>query len=61
MGQTNTGPFLNDPSAIEFTPDYWLLAVPARAQVNAALAPLQPQLQQQRAQNDAIRLQIRAG
>jgi hypothetical protein len=40
-------------------PDPKLLALQARAQVDAALAAHQAQLQQQKAQNDAIHLQVK--
>jgi len=47
---------LNQPG--EAVSDSKLLAVQARAQVDAVLAAHQAQLQQQRAQNDAIHLQV---
>src|ERR1700761_7532519 len=74
MGHKNPNAFFNDPTAInpqtgqllnpppappQPPPDPKLLAVQARAQVDAAIASHQAQLQQQKAQNDAIHLQVK--
>ena len=74
MGHKNPDAFFNDPAAINPQtgqllhpppvppsppPDPKLLAVQARAQVDAAIASHQAQLQQQKAQNDAIHLQVK--
>jgi len=74
MGHRNPDQFFNDPTAVnpqtgqllhpppapsQPPPDPKLLAVQARAQVDAALAAHQAQLQQQKAQNDAIHLQVK--
>ena len=74
MGHRNPDQFFNDPTAVnpqtgqllhpppapsQPPPDPKLLAVQARVQVDAALAAHQAQLQQQKAQNDAIHLQVK--
>ena len=74
MGHRNPDQFFNDPTAVnpqtgqllhpppappQPPPDPKLLAVQARAQVDAALAAHQAKLQQQKAQNDAIHLQVK--
>jgi hypothetical protein len=74
MGHRNPDQFFNDPTAVnpqtgqllhpppappQPPPDPKLLAVQARAQVDAALAAHQAQLQRQKAQNDAIHLQVK--
>jgi hypothetical protein len=74
MGNKNAAPFFNDPAAINPQtgqllhpppmppappPDPKLLAVQAKAQTDAAIAAHQAQLQQQKAQNDAIHLQVK--
>src|SRR5262245_35743028 len=74
MGHKNPDPFFNDPAAThpqtgqllhpppappQPPPDPKLLAIQARAQVDAAIAARQAQLQQQKAQNDAIHLQVK--
>src|SRR5262249_5126677 len=74
MGHKNADPFFKDPTAINPQtgqllnppaappsppPDPKLLAVQARAQTDAAIASHQAQLQQQKAQNDAIHLQVK--
>lgn len=74
MGHRNPDQFFNDPMAVnpqtgqllhpppaplQAPPDPRLLALQARAQADAALAAQQAQLQQQKAQNDAIHLQVK--
>lgn len=74
MGHRNPDQFFNDPTAVnpqtgqllhpppapsQPPPDPKLLVVQARAQVDAALAAHQAQLQQQKAQNDAIHVQVK--
>jgi hypothetical protein len=74
MGHKNPDAFFNDPAAINPQtgqllhpppmppsppPDPKLLAMQARAQVDAAMSAHQAQLQQQKAQNDAIHLQVK--
>jgi hypothetical protein len=74
MGHRNPDQFFNDPTAVnpqtgqllhpppappQPAPDPKLLAVQARAQVDAALSAHQAQLQQQKAQNDAVHLQLK--
>ncbi|WP_244637380.1 portal protein [Bradyrhizobium symbiodeficiens] len=75
MGHRNPDQFFNDPMAVnpqtgqllhpppappQPPPDPKLLALQARVQVDAALAAQQAQIQQQKAQNDAIHLQVKA-
>ena len=71
MGHKNPDPFFKDPAAINPQtgqllnpplpppPDPKLLAVQAKAQADAATAAHQAQLQQQKAQNEAIHLQVK--
>jgi hypothetical protein len=74
MGHKNPDAFFNDPAAINPQtgqllhppptplsppPDPKLLAMQARAQVDAVISAHQAQLQQQKARNDAIHLQVK--
>jgi hypothetical protein len=74
MGHKNPDKFFNDPAAINPQtgqllypppappsppPDPKLLAVQARAQIDASSAAHQAQLQAQKAQNEAIHLQVK--